>query len=356
MTERLEALTTPRKSIALQYPLDLMSSKSEHYVLFTIKSINKPNYVDKTTSQVVNGVTNTNLSEIKTTGQSIKSEILGYISTAENYVASSIPKVKDALSSPSNAVNAVTNGITGAIDSVWGFLQKPGSATIVGHISLYMPDTITVAHEIEYNSKYSLTSILGTAGKVASTVEEGVSLGRGAASGGISDAFYSLAGNPAALDNLRSANLPGIDTEKLTDLVLNKAGFAVNPQLEVIFKQLDFRTFRYDFTFIPRSATEAESVTSIINTFRYHSLPGIENTGIGRYYTVPSIFDIAYHNKNGENRNINRIAPSVLTSIYVDYSPRSWVTHDDGMPAQIRLTMQFQEIEIVTKDKVREGY
>jgi hypothetical protein len=38
----------------------------------------------------------------------------------------------------------------------------------------------------------------------------------------------------------------------------------------------------------------------------------------------------------------------------VDYAPFGWSTFEDGSPTNIRMTLQFMETEIVTKQRVRE--
>ena len=41
----------------------------------------------------------------------------------------------------------------------------------------------------------------------------------------------------------------------------------------------------------------------------------------------------------------------------VDYAPEvGWVSFEDGMPVKTRLTLQFKETEIMTRDKIEQGY
>jgi hypothetical protein len=40
----------------------------------------------------------------------------------------------------------------------------------------------------------------------------------------------------------------------------------------------------------------------------------------------------------------------------VDYAPNGWSTFIDGTPTNIRMTLNFMETEIVTKQRVQEGY
>ena len=51
-----------------------------------------------------------------------------------------------------------------------------------------------------------------------------------------------------------------------------------------------------------------------------------------------------------------RYGDCVLTNIDVNYAPSGFAAHNDGAPVQTQLTLQFREIEVVTKDKLSEGF
>ena len=82
----------------------------------------------------------------------------------------------------------------------------------------------------------------------------------------------------------------------------------------------------------------------------------------GRYLTLPSEFDIHYMmvTKDGEGREndyFNRIATCVLTDVQTNYTPGEKLrTFEDGAPTQITLSLTFKETEMLTKEKINEGY
>ena len=129
---------------------------------------------------------------------------------------------------------------------------------------------------------------------------------------------------------------------------------------------MEFRTFQFTFHFTPKSKAEAKTVRDIIQQFRIHAAPEIDNNGgdsAGRYFIAPSVFNIEYMFSNtntgqsGRNENLHKFAPCVLRSIVVDYSQEvGWVTHDDGMPVKTTLVLEFQEMEILTKERIQQGY
>ena len=217
-----------------------------------------------------------------------------------------------------------------------------------------MPETVNV----QYNADWQSSSL---------TDAGGLALALGQVAKGVSDAsefdliktYKTLASDPSTAS--AAAELFGNIGEKsgimgpgAKDFFLYATGSALNPQLEVLFKGTEFRTFQFDFIFSPTDATETENVIEIIKTFKFHMSPEI-NTGLmGRYFTPPSEFDIDFLFNGQKNNKIHQIGTCVLTNVNVDYSPNGWSSFNDGMPTQIRMTLQFMETEIVTKQRVDE--
>ena len=143
-------------------------------------------------------------------------------------------------------------------------------------------------------------------------------------------------------------------------------GATTNPYMEVLFGGADLRTFTYSFTFAPRDRKERDEVQKIIHTFRFHQAPELRNNQ-SMYMGLPAEFDIHYmyqpdSNVDGtvdearENPYYNKIATCVLTSCNVDYTPNGVKSHADGSPVQIKMTLNFLETELITKDHIEAGY
>jgi hypothetical protein len=114
----------------------------------------------------------------------------------------------------------------------------------------------------------------------------------------------------------------------------------------------------------PRSEQEAAEVQEIIRLLKFHQAPEVLNSnlagGIGGFFLVPpSEFDIQFYYNGRENPNIPKISTCALTNMAVDYSPTGFAAYETlnsiptlggtGMPVAIRLTLQFAELEILTK-------
>lgn len=308
-----------------------------------------------------------------------------YMHMASAYLDSANGKAQYSLPKRTTQVNPVAGQtFTNANESLVIDTNNPITSAyfrahyrkITSAISLYIPDdSISFVSKPQWD-KMSLTEAGGTPAGLVQTVAGGIAdiasnikngefgellktlgLYGGIAGAGI---LSGIGQEMAALEaKLKKGNVTA-GTKAFANLtnetaLLGAAGIAINPQYLVLFKQIDFRKFAFRFMFTPSNANEAEDVRNIIKMFRFHALPEVA-AGLGRFQLAPSVFDIDFRFKDQENVNIPKIATSFLTHVGVDYSPRGWSTHPDGMPIQAVLDLQFQESELITKEKVEEGY
>lgn len=155
----------------------------------------------------------------------------------------------------------------------------------------------------------------------------------------------------------------GVAGDVLTNLALDKgpmgkemgiaSGLAANPKKEQAFKNVDFRTFSFEYNFAPRSETEAQNVLNIIRAFKYHMHPEFTNSD-AFLYIYPSEFDIVYYKGSEENLNIHRHTSCVLTECNVNYTPNGvFSTFPNGMPTNINLTLSFKELMLLSKETIQ---
>jgi hypothetical protein len=150
------------------------------------------------------------------------------------------------------------------------------------------------------------------------------------------------------------------EAEGTNELIGKAFGQADNPYMEVLFDKMALRTFTYNFTFAPRNTDERDDVQKIIQMFRFHMSPELKGQA-NRFLTLPSTFDIhyMYQMTDGvatENDFYNKIATCVLESCNVDYTPGGVRSFDDGSPTQMTMALQFKETELLTKERVNEGF
>lgn len=225
--------------------------------------------------------------------------------------------------------SSVKNFFAGDAQKTLNF--KPKKKRKVATISLYIPDTLN----FQYNAGYGNLSLLQVANDVTSTAKDVPILG--------------------TLAKIGSAGLSAVQSNA-GKLALSTQGLAINPQQQLLFDGIDFRTYQLAFTFTPYSRQEAEAVKEIVKLFRYHAAPQITTNGDGMFFVPPSTFDLDFLFNGQRNQNVTRVAESVIESIDVNYAPNGWAAHDNGAPVQTTLTMNFKEIELIDKDKIQAGY
>ena len=215
---------------------------------------------------------------------------------------------------------------------------------ITQSIRLHMPDTLTWDFAQDWQ-EVSLTKELGGYLQAAQGITGAFSKTDNVQNGEKGGVLTSLL--PAAAEALGEA----MGGDGKTQIAMGLTGYAVNPQVEVLYVSPKLRAFQFDFTFAPKSSKEAQNVIDIIGALKFHSAPEILGGYSGRYFVPPATFDIGFSNKN-----IGRIASCALDRLNVDYAPNGYVTFNDGMPVYIRLQLSFKELEFITKEKVKEGF
>ena len=150
------------------------------------------------------------------------------------------------------------------------------------------------------------------------------------------------------------------ETEGAAGLFNKTFGQADNPFMEVLFDKMSSRSFTYNFTFAPKNKNERDDVQKIISLFRFHMAPELQGQA-ARFLTLPSEFDIhyMYQSQDGqasENDYYNKIATCVLKDCSVDYTPGGVKSFDDGSPTQIKMSLTFQETQLLTKELIAQGY
>lgn len=220
-------------------------------------------------------------------------------------------------------------------------------------IRLYMPDTMHWTFNNQWRDNVHLADAipLAKATELGTSVVDAVK----ALSGGESlSTVAKRLGTEATALGLETLG-PKFNVER--DVALRSFGYAINPNIDVIYSAPELRQFQFDFMFAPRNTAEANQVLAIIRSFKFHASPeSSPDSASGRYWIPPTEFDIEF-----SLRTMGKISRCVLKSIDVDYSPNGFnVYREDSseydMPTNIGLRLQFSEIEFMTKEKILQGY
>ena len=221
-------------------------------------------------------------------------------------------------------------------------------------IALYMPETLNFDERQQFNPLGTGGETLNYLGSLASILSDSVN-------GKINASEVARNFTPFIAQTIsnrigRFASSPNT----MAGVFASAIGGVQNSRLELIYNSPDFRSFQFQFMFYPRSEKEAEEVQKIINILRFHQAPEIMTGTAGYFLVPPSEFDITFFYNGYENPNIPTISTCVLTSLQTDYAPSGFHSFEvpgenypkmgrTGMPFAIRLTLGFQETEIMTK-------
>ena len=126
-------------------------------------------------------------------------------------------------------------------------------------------------------------------------------------------------------------------------------GEVYNPNSELIYQNPNFRSFVFDYTFIPKNEGEAQSVCQIIKEFKTWSSPALAQKG---RLKIPDIWKVSY-----SNQYFNKFKQAALTNITVHFNSglSQHATFSSGMPVVTSMQLQFTEVEFVFRKDHQEG-
>ena len=240
-----------------------------------------------------------------------------------------------------------------------GFTVTPPTSTTKSIISLYMPDSLVARYDAQYD-EMSLTKDLGAAITTLRAID---------AAGADALGGNGISGSPAAVQavvsgsELFGAGVKGVNTEALGTLLQRAQGFALNPQLQMIYRGTGLRTFQLSFTFTPKSKDEAQAVNNIINQFRFYASPSLGQkvgdtttaTTNSMFLIPPSLFDVEFYVNGGRSEYLPRYGRCILDNLDINHAPNGFAAYDDGSMVQTTLELAFKEMDILTRDSFEDA-
>ena len=249
--------------------------------------------------------------------------------------------------------------------------------TVKKSIYLYLPNKLREGYQAKYNG-VKLGPLGGAAlGGINDAIGEGglntESLGdsiKEMADAAIPTAGFNLGANMIneVLSRAGGGGLTGNNLAALT------TGKVFNPYEETVFQGMQFRDHKFDFLFAPKSQSDVETITDIIETFRISMLPGKDGD---HWLTIPDYFrveivrlvsneeeEILYPTTGAVTKGVlQKIMqfPSkmILANMDVDLSPYGPYaslksvggddTYDFG-PVAYRMSLSFKETSLLSRE------
>ena len=236
-------------------------------------------------------------------------------------------------------------------------IQRPATKRLDTAIAMYMPASIQVSYATKYNDE-----AIGGLAAAAASIYQGVKAGGESFGDALKEQLPSLAedakkkGLKVALDIADGLGVTGA-----REAVEITSGVVMADRMELAFKNVERRSFSYTFKMIPKNSREAEEIRKIIFAFKANMLPEMLEGRNRDTMSVPNTFNIQYMYKGKENDYTHRVSECFLDKVDVTYGGDRYKTFephaDDGAPpVETQIQLNFQEIEIITRERIFEGY
>lgn len=246
-------------------------------------------------------------------------------------------------------------------------------------ILLYMPEGVAASYKTNWDGKAFgnvAAGILRTAGKAA----EGNYI---AAIKQIKDTGEQAVKNATA--TLGAAGISALaktltkDSIGVQDIFSSIGGAILNPNVELIFGGNELRTLQLTFKMVPYNKTEAETIDTIVKTFKKAMLPKLNHQNSGTFWGalagtasssyqsqneygsgfigVPDLVQISFMRGGTENKKVTKYKVCSITDFDVNYSPDGvYAVGPDGYPVATEIRVNFMETKLVYNEDIDSGY
>lgn len=249
------------------------------------------------------------------------------------------------------------------INKILGTELTAGSSSIGGTIRLPMPSNLST----DYNPDYSSVDLGPALGNSLKPIEQGMyginSMGGMAAAGQALAGLVGGGSTVAAIGKFLAGGAVGAGVGAVQNLAGTAnagaflkvgAGVAINQHKIVLFTGVNFREHQFSWKLSPKNREESNRIKRIIDEFIYYSHPQYIQGGL--FFKYPEFFKIKFRHPE----YLFELLPSVCKDVRVNYHGQGYpgyIRDSDGAgppaPAEIELSLTFQEIEIVTKDTLQ---
>ncbi len=337
----------------LIYPSDLQSNVTQmNYMIFHI-NVNQDSKLIPQTEMTDIPVRKSSERFMDNAPQAVADTVEGLQGLAK----SGTDTIVSFFSKDETTTNSYKDEIYKKIDTAAGFAKEAVMKTmkplkrLKTSIMLYMPQNLGTDYGMVYSgAELGLIGSLADAAKDKNAFEAALNT-----SGRI---LSRIGGNMISHGIQNVAGAVGLNSSVSGDFAsaINAATRSTfNPRKEQLFQEVGFRRFNYQFHFAPRTAEECDQVAQIIHMFKFHMHPEIDDSYF--FYMYPSEFDIEYHIfDEGQNPYINKISSCALEGMNISYGPGgNWATLINGCPTEIRMSLNFIELQPLNKRLIKEG-
>lgn len=245
-------------------------------------------------------------------------------------------------------------------------IQDRGS--FEGAISLYMPPGISISDAMSYSSID--LGVLGSRALKAMDSSDAQS---------IADKFQQINGSMLSLAKQRAADfgfgglkeagettlgmasqagaaalarkLPGGAAASAGDIIQLQQKKIFSPNSNTKFDSPEIRSFSVAFKLMAESRTDSRTIKSIVRQFRKYMYPDRVEGSDEALLSYPATFKIEFYDgaKDTPSPNLPKLIDCYLTSMETTYNESGNMFFEDGMPAEVSVSLSFQEVRALTR-------
>jgi len=224
--------------------------------------------------------------------------------------------------------------------------RTPKGGIIGNIIQLYIPESPAQALIAEYDTPSIFLLNTGKAGL------DYVNQIRSIGFSGDADDIQKLSDVGLNLGNTVGRSL--IPDGELLQTVEAVTRTVQNPAVTYLFKNMSHRSFTFMFSFMPKNEAESNTVRDIIKELKLAQSPSISAGSADRFLKYPDTISVKYRNPE----YLHAFKESVIKTVDVNYNAAggTYSQFKNTAPTAIELTLTFEELNIVTKEDIEEGY
>ena len=234
-------------------------------------------------------------------------------------------------------------------------IEMPSRKRLDTAIALYMPASVAVTYGAKYTEP-EISPMAGAIGQAVGDMSNGMDL---------VDTYERIL--PKVTDGLQQAALKmgtavldGLGITGVREAIEIGRAEVIADRMQLAFKGVDRRSFQYTFKMTPKNAREADEIKKIVAAFKINMMPEYKE-GKRDTLNYPATFDIEYHYKGKRNDYLNRVSECFLENVQVQYGGDRYKTFDPhnsegAPPVETSVTLAFKEIEIMHREKIKDGF
>ena len=234
-------------------------------------------------------------------------------------------------------------------------IEMPSRKRLDTAIALYMPASVAVTYGAKYTDQ-EISPMAGAIGQAVGDMSNGMDL---------VDTYERIL--PKVTDGLQQAALKmgtavldGLGITGVREAIEIGRAEVIADRMQLAFKGVDRRSFQYTFKMTPKNAREADEIKKIVAAFKFNMMPEYKE-GKRDTLNYPATFDIEYHYKGKRNDYLNRVSECFLENVQVQYGGDRYKTFDPhnsegAPPVETSVTLAFKEIEIMHREKIKDGF